>query len=278
MEYDLIVSDVDGCLTPEESAGWDHRMFAALVSRVRGERAPDQDDGRDRGGAIRPAGRLPLTLCTGRPQPYVEALLKILDIDLPAVCENGAVIYRLSTNESVYGPGVTPDGLREIGEVRQHIVMDLLPSFPGATLQFGKQAQVSVFSADPAQIPPLAERVRQFAARFADDPFVIGASHYYLNVSLAGVDKGSAIEQVMRELAVDRSRTAAIGDTEGDLPLREHAAFFACPANATPPIKAKADYVSPYRDMEAMVDILDRITGSSAGASGPPGVRSTPRR
>ena len=278
MEYDLIVSDVDGCLTPEESVGWDFARFAALVGRIRSQAHVGPGSRRPRADGTRREGGLPLTLCTGRPQPYVEVLLKILDIDLPAVCENGAVIYRLSTNESVYGPGVTPDGLREIGEVRQHIVMDLLPSFPAAVLQFGKQAQVSVFSADPAQIPPLADRVRRFAARFSDNPFVIGASHYYLNVSLAGVDKGSAIEQVMFELAVDRSRTAAIGDTEGDLPLREHAAFFACPANATDPIKAKADYVSPHRDMEAMVDILDRITGSSAGASGPPDARSTRRR
>lgn len=238
----LIVSDVDGCLAPEESAAWDLEAFASLASRVRA------------GNAERP-----FTLCTGRPQPYVEVLMKLLDVRVPAICESGAVFYSLHDNRSVYGPGVTDSKLDELVEIRHFITSDLLHRYPQTVYQFGKEAHLSVFSADPSRIPLLADEVRRFAGRYADDPVEISASHYYLNVSLRGVTKGSALRQLMSELNVSRNEVAAIGDTSGDLPLREEAGFFACPANATPETAAAADYVSPYPDVAGLMDILDRI-------------------
>jgi hypothetical protein len=41
--------------------------------------------------------------------------------------------------------------------------------------------------------------------------------------------------------------------------LRDAVGFFACPANSHQIIKAVADYVSPYPDIEGMLDILRRL-------------------
>jgi hydroxymethylpyrimidine pyrophosphatase-like HAD family hydrolase len=73
---------------------------------------------------------------------------------------------------------------------------------------------------------------------------------------MAGVDKGTALLGLMQELGVPREEVVAIGDTVGDMPLRETADFFACPANAQDEIRAVADYVSPYPDARGLVDIL----------------------
>ena len=54
------------------------------------------------------------------------------------------------------------------------------------------------------------------------------------------------------------TETAGIGDTEGDLPLRENVGFFACPANSQDSVKRVADYVSPYPMLEGVLDILTR--------------------
>lgn len=247
VRYRLIVSDVDGCLAPEESAAWNLERFAALAARVRGAGSGEG---------------LPFTLCTGRPQPYVEVLMKLLDVRVPAICENGAVIYSLHDNRSVYGPGVTELKLEELREIRRFITSDLLRRHPQAVHQFGKEAQISVFCGDPSRIPLLADEVRAFAERFSDDPVDIGASHYYLNISLRGVTKGSAMQALMAQLGVVREQVAAVGDTAGDLPLREQAGFFGCPSNATPETAARADYVSPYPDAAGLMDILDQITAS----------------
>jgi len=242
VQYRLIVSDVDGCLAPEESAAWDFPAFASLADRVRALQDTTS-----------------FTLCTGRPQPYVEVLMKLLDVRIPAICESGAVLYSLKDNRSIYGPGVTEEKLDELFEIRHFITSDLLKRYPLAVHQFGKEAQISLFSADPARIPELADEVRRFADRYRDDPVEVSASHYYLNVSLRGVTKGSAVRQLMSETGASRSQVAAIGDTVGDLPLADEAAFFACPANSTPEVQAAADYVSPHRDVHGLLDILDRL-------------------
>ena len=249
MRYKLIVTDVDGCVAPEESEAWNLEGFCELARRVRA------------GDGSRP---LPLTLCTGRPQPYVEVLMKLLDIRVPAICESGAVLYSLHDNRSVYGPGVTQEKLDELYEIRHFVTTDLLVRYPEAVFQYGKEAHVSVFSEDASRIPALADEVRSFVARYSDDPVEISASHYYLNISLRGVTKGSALRRLAAELKVSRDEIAAIGDTEGDLPLREAAGFFACPSNATPGTAQVADYVSPKPDAAGLMDILDLITTDKA--------------
>jgi hydroxymethylpyrimidine pyrophosphatase-like HAD family hydrolase len=243
MAIKLIVSDVDGCMSPEESVAWSLNDFAELcrVSQA----------------ASRGEGTLPpMTLCTGRPQPYVEALLKVMDIRHPAICESGAILYDLASNRSRYGPGVTAQKIAGLRAVRCFVEDHVLPKFAGAVIQFGKEAQLSVYSEKPEIFAEVKEMVTGFVKAHGGPELGISASHYYLNISLAGVDKGSAIRHLLAMSKVDKQHTAGIGDTEGDLPLRNEVAFFACPANATRPVKEVADYISPYPALQGMLDIL----------------------
>ena len=50
-----------------------------------------------------------------------------------------------------------------------------------------------------------------------------------------------------------------IGDTLGDMAIRESVGFFACPSNADPALKKVADYVSPLTEVEGVLDILARL-------------------
>jgi hydroxymethylpyrimidine pyrophosphatase-like HAD family hydrolase len=104
----------------------------------------------------------------------------------------------------------------------------------------------------------MRERIERFVRERGGPELLITTSHYYLNISLMGVDKGNALRALMAELGVERHDVAGIGDTEGDLPLRQCVGFFACPANATGPIKAVADYVSPHPTIHGVLDILGR--------------------
>jgi HAD superfamily hydrolase (TIGR01484 family) len=239
----LIVTDVDGCVTPEDSAPFDLTHLTPLIELIRGS-------------AGKTHSLPPVTLCTGRPQPYVEVLAKLLDIRLPIICENGAVLYTLDGNWSRYAAGVTEEKVAGLRAIRAFIERDLLPNHPKARYQFGKEAMLSVYSEAHAELSRMQEAVETFAAREALPPAVINLTHFYLNISMAGVDKGTALLGLMQELGVPREEVVAIGDTVGDMPLRETADFFACPANAQDEIRAVADYVSPYPDARGLVDIL----------------------
>ena len=83
-------------------------------------------------------------------------------------------------------------------------------------------------------------------------------SQLYLNINFKGITKGAAIEQLLEELNLRREETAGVGDTMGDLSIREAVGYFACPANAVEGLKEVADYVSPYPEILGMLDILQR--------------------
>ncbi len=245
MPIKLIITDLDGCLNPEESIPWDLDLFHEFSKLCR--------HAADGAGSIPP-----ITLCTGRPQPYVEALMKIFDIRLPVICEGGAVVYSLHDNHAQYGLGVTEEKILGLRAIRAFLETDILPHYPDLLLQFGKEANLSVFSPRPELFAEIVPLVEQFNREANGPELTIYPSHYYLNISIAGVDKGSALQQLLHQVGVAPEEAAGIGDTEGDLPLRENVAYFACPANARTAIKDVADYVSPYRDLRGLLDILEQ--------------------
>lgn len=245
MSIRLIISDIDGCISPEESRAWDGPLFNRFADMSRAASAGK-------------AAIAPLTLCTGRPQPYVEVLMKVLDIRYPAICEAGAVLYSLHDNCSRFAASIMPEQIHGLHLLRERIVAEVLPDFPGLIYQFGKEAQMSLFCEQPACFPSVAERVRRLAEVIPGLDLVITPSHYYLNIDLADVTKGAAIADLLVDLGLERHEAAGIGDTMGDISIRDAVAFFACPANAVGAIKEVADYVSPYPDISGMLDILER--------------------
>lgn len=242
----LIITDVDGCLSPEASVSWDLKSLWRLIEL-------------SREASARRGKMAPLTLCTGRPQPYVEALMKLLDIRAPAICESGSVIYTLSDNRARLAPGVTAENIRALRTVRGFIEAQILPDYPGrAVIQFGKEAHLSIFSEQPEIFAAIQSRIEQFTGANKGPELAITTSHFYLNISPAGVDKGRTLRALLEELGIPAAQAAGIGDTESDLPLRREVGFFACPANSREVIKAVADYVSPYPELEGVLDILSR--------------------
>lgn len=240
----LIVADVDGCLLPEESASWPWPEVAELARVVRDLNA---------GGACA------LTLCTGRPQPYVECLMKLLDIRVPAIAESGAVIYSLHDNAARPGPGVTRTGVARLRALRDYLEDDVLASVPGAVVQAGKEAQLSVYCGEPARLGAIEQAARGFLAISVGPAIEITRSHYYVNIGIAGVDKGTATAALLAGLGIARDEVVGIGDTEGDEPLRRAVGWFACPANATPALKARADFVASRAGTQGFLEIVERV-------------------
>lgn len=244
MKY--IISDVDGCLTGEESEPFDLPTLDRIARWARRSAA---------GGEGLPL----LTLCTGRPQPYVEALAKLFAISLPVICENGAVIYTLADNRARFARGATAEKRAGLHRLQEHLVANVLPDFPEAVLQFGKMAHLSIYSTNHDRLLELAPIVEAFVRTTGGPELDVNTSHFYLNVSLKGVSKGAAIEELVEELGAPREELAGIGDTEGDLSIREAVGFFACPSNARPAIKAVADFVATKPKGEGVLEILGHI-------------------
>lgn len=241
--YDLVICDIDGCLAPEASLPMDVAALAKVAEHNRqAERAGD-----------RPL----VTVCTGRPQPFAEAICRFLhNTRVPSVAENGVWLYHPGTNAYVLDPTITPEHL-EIVHQAERLVHDRYAA-QGVTLQPGKSASVTLYHPDPEHLKAICPEVRaEFERR--GWPFRVSMTWLYINCDLAHVSKATGIQRLLEEVGIERGRVAGIGDTTSDVPLAQAVGLFACPANAQDEIKALAAYISPYAETAGVVDILRHL-------------------
>ena len=241
--FDAVLCDIDGCLTPEH-----HRPFD--TSRLLGVRAHNERALERRDAPV-------VTLCTGRPVGFAEAICRAIgNTALPICAENGVWLWHPDDNTFHRDPNITREHIEAVHAAQAWIEADLGPR--GVTTQPGKTCSISLYHPDRGELPAIADTVR---ARFEAEgwPFRVSATWRWINCDLEFVSKGTAIERLIEHTGVPRARLAGIGDTDSDRFIRERVAWFACPANAQDGIKAHADYISPHEQTEGVLDILAKL-------------------
>jgi hydroxymethylpyrimidine pyrophosphatase-like HAD family hydrolase len=243
--FDLVLSDVDGCLTPEEPLAFDDQALASIADSNR--------------AAQRDGDRPLLTLCTGRPVPFAEALCRLVqNMTVPCIAEGGVWVFHPGRNEFQMDPAITDSDLNAVHEAEAYLRRDY--GRRGFTVQPGKTASVSLYHPDHrvllATVPELQE-----TARSKGWPLRISATWRYLNCDLAHVSKGTGIRRLLEQCPVAPDRLAGIGDTLGDRYIAEAVGWFGCPANADPEIQVLAAYVSPHPEARGVLDLLAQLRG-----------------
>lgn len=246
--FDLIISDLDGCLAPEGAEAFDLDSLAQIAAHNRAAA--------EKRGGDRPL----LTICTGRPQPFVEAFCRLLcNLSAPAIAENGVWMYHPGTNEYSMDPTITSAHITAVRDAAAWFHAALGPR--GVSQQPGKAASISLYHADTKFLLSLLPTIREEVAR-RGWPLRISNTWHYINCDLTHISKATGMERLIRATGLSRDRLAGIGDTPGDLPIRERVAFFACPANAHEEIERVADYVSPLAEARGVVEILKHLTNA----------------
>jgi len=127
-------------------------------------------------------------------------------------------------------------------------------------MQPGKTASISLWHPDTNYLKSLMPGLRStFAAK--GWPFRVTSTVAWINLELDHVSKGTGVARLMKMCGLRKERVAGIGDTMGDMAIREHVGHFACPANAEEGLKQAADYVSPHTEVDGVLDILARLLG-----------------
>jgi len=251
--FDVVISDIDGCLAAESASPFNAPAIARLAEHNR--------------RAAR-AGDVPvLTVCSGRPQPFAEAVCRMIANDcVPCVAENGVWVY--DPREGTYhrDPAISPGDLAAVAAATAWIERDLGPL--GFVIQPGKSASISIYHPDTARLRELAPRLE---ARFRDEgwPFRVSMTVAWINCDLRQVSKGTGLARLMARARLSRDRAAGIGDMPSDLVMCDHVSFFACPANAAEEVRRLADYVSPREEIEGVLDILARLSDPDPARTGP---------
>ena len=81
----------------------------------------------------------------------------------------------------------------------------------------------------------------------------------YIDCYAAGINKGTALKVLCKQLNIDLKNTAAIGDNQNDVELFETAGFSACPLDATDDAKNKAKYICCNAHEGAVSDFCEYL-------------------
>lgn len=239
----LVVVDVDGCLTPGEAQPWDFSVLQRVADLNRRSREdPNQ---------------FAVTLCTGRQEPYVEALMQAIDAHQPAIYENGGGLYFPSSYRFAENPAITPEQRARLAEIRRMLTRELVE--PGiGQFQPGKQVSLTLYpTRDGVTFSQLAALARR-ALNGKADGFTITPSVTSVEILPDGIDKGVGVEWLSCETGIPLAQIAGIGDAPGDLSFLRCVGFSAAPANAVDDVKRAVGYVSEFEDGRGVVDILNK--------------------
>jgi HAD superfamily hydrolase (TIGR01484 family) len=237
----LVVVDIDGCLTPGEAQPWDFGVLQFVAELNRKARAD--------------ARQFAVTLCTGRQEPYVEAMMQAIDAHMPGIYENGGGLYFPAQYRFVENPAIDAAKRAQLMQVREILTRAVVETGVGQ-FQPGKEVSLTLYPArEGVTFTQLAD-----AARRALDGKISGLTIMPLVTSVDivfdGIDKGAGVEWLSRETGIPLAQMAGIGDSSGDLPYLRRVGFSAVPANASDDVRRAAQYVSPFEDGKGVVDIL----------------------
>ena len=79
-----------------------------------------------------------------------------------------------------------------------------------------------------------------------------------IEVSLAGISKGTVIDVLAKEWGIAPEHAIAFGDQPNDLDMLRWAGWGVAMENADPAVRAEADEIAPHHDEDGVAQVLER--------------------
>lgn len=241
----LFITDLDGCMAhPFISPNW------KAVTRIRELIAESNEDD------TIPA----MTICSGRPFPYVEAVGQWLGVEAPMLFESGAGIYDIKVNKITWNPHFNDEAKQAVEEIKEWLVSTLIPNYDGTYPEFAKYTDAGLVNPDPSKIAMMHQEVlNHMDGKYP--MFEVHATDVSVNIILKKANKGHGIKMLCDQLDLDLDEVAYIGDSSGDLPGLTIVGRSYAPVNAKSFVKDKVDVVTKETTegvLEAYEDIIKR--------------------
>ena len=198
-----------------------------------------------------------VTLITGRPQPYVEALMQVIKGFVPAVFEQGTGFY----DPADYITGRNPElkNTEAFFKMKNKILTEIMQENKEIEMQPGKENTISLYSKDKTLHSKLKDIILE------KDPEWINYFDFIyslncLNIIPKGFHKGKGIDLLSEKAGIDIKNILGVGDSDVDVPFLEKTGYSAAPANASETVKKAADYTASKNYDEGLYEILDHYS------------------
>jgi Cof subfamily protein (haloacid dehalogenase superfamily) len=105
----------------------------------------------------------------------------------------------------------------------------------------------------------LAQCEKDVRATLADQASVVRSQAYYLDITHPLANKGVALSELAKLLAVPLSEVAVIGDGSNDVAMFERSGLSVAMGNASPEVQRAADFVTGSNNKEGFANAIERI-------------------
>jgi HAD superfamily hydrolase (TIGR01484 family) len=246
MKVRLIISDIEGCISAGKGLPLD---LGTLQIIQRHNQEANNGTG------------VPLTLCTGRSQPFVEAFCQMLDVYMPCVYENGSFIFDPMRDISIRNPAITELHIEAQKDLVRLLESKLAREYPHRR-EPGKEVCISLNPEAPQDrytdaVVRLCDKIREAVDLSL---FTVTHSASAVDITPYSIDKGSGVRLLSEITGIAIEEMVGIGDTIGDLPLLKITGMSAAPANCSSDIRDVVDYVSIKAASEGVVDIISWVS------------------
>ena len=228
-----------------------------------------------------------LVLCTGRPETGIRPYLKdlgYLEENHYIISQNGANIYESQTGKRVMDAFLDSKAIQkwiELGKKHGVSVMgggvDYYYCFdqePTEWMEFdtkivsGQLKRISIEESLNTDFYKLLlmgdeEQLNEFETFipevWRDEFYVVRSQKYLVEVLKKGVNKAYGLEQLARELNIEPSEIAAIGDAANDIEMLEYAGLAISMGNASEEVKSISDIVTDTNENNGVIKAIDKL-------------------
>ena len=186
---------------------------------------------------LKASGRT-LVLVTGRELPDLQAVFPQLEIFDRVVAENGAVLYRPDTRETL------PLG----EEAPVELIRRLQKS--GIPLSVGRSILATVEPHEKVALEAIRELGLEMQIIFNKGSVMILP---------AGINKATGLVAALDELGLSSHNTVGVGDAENDHAFLRLCGVSAAVSNALPSLKSECDIVTEQRAGAGVAELIERV-------------------
>jgi phosphoglycolate phosphatase (TIGR01487 family) len=222
-----LLTDIDGTITDSS-----RRINTAAVEAIRSL----LDQG------------VEVVLASGNTSCFMDALCKMIGTQGTFIAENGGV-FRVGYTGALHIKGdqsICRTALEKVQDYYRSRGKELVlfsPAYRFADLAFARTVPV--------------EEVKQI---LRDEPVNVLDTGYAIHLQTLGIDKGTALEALAKEMGLIPSDFLAIGDSLNDIQMLKKAGIGVTVANAHPDTKAVVEFVSEKEYGMGFVEAIARYS------------------
>jgi len=230
-------------------------------------------------------------LASGRHQGAIFPYWKELDLELPAICSNGACLFDFNSNQPIrHTPLTKPQAFRILELLRKHqikcmVYADDVMGFESVSHhreQLRKWAASLDQDVQPKMLPvedlenligaahhvwkfdtfsDQLDSLKMFASEIAEiaELDCEWSSEFAFDIIQRGNSKGARLIEWLAVQGLDRSEVIVFGDHYNDLSMFRVAGTTVAMANAVDSIQSVADWVTDSNDSSGIADALRRF-------------------